>query len=170
VFDDDPRVLFVSMHQWPLYPGTGWYTENGVGAGDGTTVNVPLPPGTTGDSYLAAFDQIVAPIADEFSPTWVIISAGFDAHRSDPITDLALTAGDYPALTRRAMSLVPAGHRLVMLEGGYDLAALEHASAAVVAELADVSLRHDHESPTSGGPGRDMVCEVREHWRRRGAF
>jgi acetoin utilization deacetylase AcuC-like enzyme len=166
VFADDPRVLFVSIHQWPLYPGSGWFTENGVGAGDGHTVNVPVPPGTTGDVYLRAFDEIVAPVADRFDPTWVIISAGFDAHRNDPITDLSLSSGDYPALTRRALSLVPAGHRLLMLEGGYDLDALQQCTTAVLAELA--GLRVHTEAATSGGPGADAVTAVRDHWRERG--
>ena len=85
VFYDDPRVLFVSLHQWPLYPGHRAITTRSVsGAGEGTTLNIPLPPGTTGDVYLHAFDELVAPIAERFAPTWVIVSAGFDAHRDDP--------------------------------------------------------------------------------------
>ncbi len=98
VFYDDPRVLFVSTHQWPLYPGTGRRTETGVGAGAGTTVNIPLPPETTGDVYLRAFDEVIAPVVDRFAPTWLLISAGFDAHRADPLTDLGLSAGDFAAL------------------------------------------------------------------------
>ncbi len=103
VFYDDPRVLFVSTHQWPLYPGTGWRTETGSGAGAGTTVNIPLPAYATGDVYLKAFDEVIAPAAERFAPTWLLISAGFDAHRDDPITELGLTAGDFAALTARAM-------------------------------------------------------------------
>lgn len=173
VFYDDPRVLFVSLHQWPLYPGTGPLHETGAGEGAGTTVNIPLPPGATGDVYLHAFDEVVAPIAERFQPTWVIVSAGFDAHRADPITDLALSAGDYPALTLRALTLVPPGRRLVMLEGGYDLDALTNCTAAVLRTLAGVSvgrgdLRGDlfDESATSGGPGGATVAAVREHWHR----
>ena len=112
--------------------------EIGAGAGAGTTLNIPLPPGTTGDVYLRAFDEIVAPVADRFAPTWVIVSAGFDAHRDDPLTDMGLAAGDYGPLTRRALSLVPAGRRLVMLEGGYDLDALANCSAEVMRQLAGV--------------------------------
>jgi acetoin utilization deacetylase AcuC-like enzyme len=169
-FEADPRVLFVSLHQWPLYPGSGWYTETGRGEADGSTVNIPLPPGTTGASYLRAFDEIVAPIADRFAPTWVIVSAGFDAHRADPITDLALTAGDYPALTRRAMSLVPKGRRLVMLEGGYDLDALAHCTTAVLAELAEVEAPlATRERATAGGDGDIAIDEIVTFWRRRHA-
>jgi len=172
VFYDDPRVLFVSLHQWPLYPGTGRIEETGSGAGEGTTVNIPLPPGTTGDVYLRAFDEIVAPIAEKFAPTWVIISAGFDAHRDDPLTEMGLAAGDYGPLTDRVLSLVPAGRRVVMLEGGYDLDALTHCSTAVMRQLAGVSgadrSAPDDEHPTSAGPGSDAVDAVARHWQQQG--
>ena len=165
VFYHDPRVLFVSLHQWPLYPGTGRHTEVGEGAARGTTVNIPLPPGATGDVYLYAFDELVAPIADRFRPTWVIISAGFDAHRNDPITELALAAGDYAPLTARALSLVPAGRRLVMLEGGYDLDALRLCSATVLRELADES-GASWENATVGGPGAGAVRRAFDYWQQ----
>jgi acetoin utilization deacetylase AcuC-like enzyme len=172
VFYDDPRVLFVSLHQWPLYPGTGRVQETGSGAGEGTTVNIPLPPGTTGDVYLRAFDEIVAPIAEKFAPTWVIISAGFDAHRDDPLTEMGLAAGDYGPLTDRVLALVPAGRRVVMLEGGYDLDALTHCSATVMRQLAGVSgpdrSAPDAERPTSAGPGSDAVDAVARHWQQQG--
>lgn len=163
-FYDDPRVLFVSLHQWPLYPGTGRADETGEGAGEGTTLNIPVPPGATGDVYLRAFDEVVAPVADRFGPTWVVVSAGFDAHRNDPITDLALSAGDYAPLTRRVLELVPAGRRLVVLEGGYDLEALTLCSATVLRELAGAAHHHPFEHATSGGPGVHAVERVREHW------
>ncbi|MEX1104727.1 MAG: histone deacetylase, partial [Ilumatobacteraceae bacterium] len=112
VFYHDPRVLFVSFHQWPLYPGTGRHTEVGAGAGEGYTVNIPLPPGTTGDVYLRALDEIVAPRVAAFDPTWLVISAGFDGHRFDPITELGLTSGDYITMTSRILEWVPAGRRI----------------------------------------------------------
>jgi acetoin utilization deacetylase AcuC-like enzyme len=163
VFYHDPRVLFVSLHQWPLYPGTGRHTEVGEGAARGTTVNIPVPPGATGDVYLYAFDELVAPVAAKFQPTWVLVSAGFDAHRNDPITELALAAGDYAPLTARALSLVPAGRRLVMLEGGYDLDALTLSSATVLRELAGVG-GDPLEKATSGGPGGGAVRHARDFW------
>jgi acetoin utilization deacetylase AcuC-like enzyme len=156
-------VLFVSLHQWPLYPGSGRHTEVGEGAARGMTVNIPVPPGATGDVYLYAFDELVAPVADRFGPTWLIVSAGFDAHRNDPITELALSAGDYAPLSRRLLSLVPAGRRLVMLEGGYDLDALALSSATVLRELADVS-GSPLEPATSGGPGGGAVRQARDFW------
>ena len=172
VFYEDPRVLFVSYHQWPLYPGTGWFEETGAGAGAGTTINLPLPAGTTGDVYLRAFDEIVAPVAERVAPTWLIVSAGFDAHRDDPLTDMGLAAGDYAPLTARGLSLAPPGRRLVMLEGGYDLDALTNCAAAVMRELAGVSstthARVAAEAPTSDGPGHQMVDAVLRHWHQQG--
>ena len=135
VFWTDPRVAYVSLHEWPAYPGTGALDETGAGAGAGTTVNFPLPSGATGDVYLGAFDEVIAPVAERFGPTWVIISAGFDAHRADPLCDLALTAGDYDELTARICALVPPGRRIVILEGGYDLDALAASAGACVAAL-----------------------------------
>ncbi|MFM8650204.1 MAG: histone deacetylase [Actinomycetota bacterium] len=168
VFVDDPRVLFVSLHQWPLYPGTGWFDEIGTGEGAGHTMNIPLPPGTTGDVYAMAFDELVLPLASRFDPTWLIVSAGFDAHRNDPITQMGLSAGDYPAMLERLLSLVPSGRRLVMLEGGYDLDALRMCTSATVASLAGV--RALPEAPTSGGApeARSRVAEVRDFWNAAG--
>ena len=166
VFYDDPRVLFISLHQWPLYPGTGRAVETGTGAGAGFTMNVPLPPGTTGDVYLRAMDDLIAPRVAAFEPTWLILSAGFDGHRDDPITELGLTVGDYVALTERAISWVPAGRRLVMLEGGYDLDALASCAAGVVGVLAGRPAPSvAGEKPTSGGPGSRDVDRVADLWR-----
>lgn len=161
-FYRDPRVLYVSLHQWPLYPGTGAAREMGDGPGFGTTLNVPMPPGSTGDAYLAALDRVVVPVIADFAPTWLILSAGFDGHRADPITDLGLSSGDYALMTRRLLELVPAGRRLVMLEGGYDLEALRDSTAAVLAELAGVT--YLPEPPTSGGAGHPAVDAVRHRW------
>jgi len=170
VFYDDPRVLFVSLHQWPLYPGTGRSTETGRGAGEGTTMNLPLPPGTTGDVYLRAIDEVVAPRVAAFAPDWLIVSAGFDGHRDDPITELGLTAGDYVAITRRVQSWVPPGRRLVMLEGGYDLDALASCSGGVVEVLAGLdAVPGGTERCTSGGPGGAQVDAIAALWRERPA-
>ncbi len=156
IFFSDPRVLYVSIHQWPLYPGTGRPGELGQGAGWGATLNVPVPPGATGDVFLAAFDRLVAPVAQQFDPTWAIVSAGFDAHRFDPITELGLSSADYPALTRRVLDTVPAGRRLVVLEGGYDLDALSASTAAVLRELAGLPSAPVEEA-TAGGPGMAQI-------------
>ncbi len=102
---------------------------------------------------------MVAPTAERFSPTWVLISAGFDAHRADPLADLAWSAGDYSALAARVMAFAPApGRTVAFLEGGYDLAALRRSMTATVAALAGESNRP--EPPTSGGPGRDVIVRT----------
>jgi len=158
-FYEDPRVLYISLHQSPLYPGTGRLRETGAGAGLGTTVNLPLPPGATGDVYLAALDEVIVPVAGRFGATWLIISAGFDGHRADPLTDLGLTSGDFSELTSRLCSLVPAGGRLAVLEGGYDLDALAASTAACAAALSGDRV---HPEPvSSGGPGREVVAAAR---------
>ncbi len=162
VFFDDPRVLFVSFHQWPLYPGTGAAHDLGVGDGYGYTMNIPMPPDSTGEHYLRAFDELVAPRAYAFAPTWLIISAGFDGHRDDPITDLGLSSGDFSLLTRRALDLVPVGRRLVMLEGGYDLQALTLCTGAVLGAMAGRDVQP--EAPTHGGPGAAAVSACLDIW------
>src|SRR5690606_33215987 len=93
VFYDDARVAYVSFHQSPLYPGTGTLAETGEGPGLGLNVNVPVPPGATGDVYRAAVDEVLARLVERFTPSWLLISAGFDGHRADPLTDLGLTSG-----------------------------------------------------------------------------
>jgi acetoin utilization deacetylase AcuC-like enzyme len=162
IFYADGRVMYVSFHEWPLYPGTGALDETGVGDGAGCTLNFPFPEGTTGDVYLAAIDLVVAPLVEVFDPTWLILSAGFDAHRRDPLTGLALSAGDFADLTRRCCELVPAGRRLVMLEGGYDLQALADSAGAAVGALLGVD--HRPEPATSGGPGRLVVEAALRNW------
>jgi acetoin utilization deacetylase AcuC-like enzyme len=159
-FYRDPRVTYLSLHEWPLYPGTGRLDETGAGEGEGTNVNVPLPAGATGDVYLAAFDQVVAPLVERVRPTWLIISAGFDGHRADPLTGLALSAGDYATLIGRLRDVVPTGRRLMVLEGGYDLQALVDCTAAGVAALAGADVMR--EPVTNRGPGREAVLAAQQ--------
>jgi acetoin utilization deacetylase AcuC-like enzyme len=155
-FWSDHRVAYVSLHQHPLYPGTGGRDEVGDGAGRGLTCNVPLPRHATGDVFRAAVERIVQPLAASFDPTWVLLSAGFDAHRSDPLTDLGLTAGDFADLTADLLALAPPGRRLAFLEGGYDLEALAASAGASIAAMAGE--RHHPEPPTAGGPGLEAVA------------
>ena len=163
----DPDVVYVSTHEYPLYPGTGALEDMGDGAGLGTTVNFPLPPGATGDVVCAAIDEVVAPLVERFAPTWLLVSAGYDAHRRDPLTGLALSAGDFGVVTGRLCGLVPPGRMVLFLEGGYDLPSLAHATAATIAALAGTTptaptgdeadaLAADLR-PTSGGPGLAVV-------------
>lgn len=158
VFYADPRVLYVSLHQWPAYPGTGRFEETGAGPGEGKTLNLPLPGGATGDVYRAALDEVVVPAVEAFGPTWVVLSAGFDAHRADPLTSMGLTAGDFADLTEVLVALAPPGRRLAFLEGGYDLDALALSAGACVAALAGV--RWHPEAPSSGGPPAPVLAEA----------
>lgn len=158
-FYDDDRVVYVSLHEWPLFPGTGWVDQTGSGRGEGATVNIPVPAGCTGDVYLHAVDKVVGPVASRFVPTWVIVSAGFDGHAADPLTGLALSSGDFGQLMSELCPMAPPGRLLVVLEGGYDLPALTASTAATVAALAGERLRP--EANTRGGPGDDMVSVAR---------
>jgi acetoin utilization deacetylase AcuC-like enzyme len=153
-FYDNPNVLFISLHQYPAFPGTGALGEIGEGAARGTTVNVPLPPGTSGDAYRYALDELVIPAAETFGPSWLVVSAGFDAHREDPITDLGLSSGDFTDLACRTMQLAAPGRRLFFLEGGYDLEALALSVGACVAALSG-RIWHP-ERPTSAGAGGEL--------------
>jgi len=159
-FWDVPAVTYVSMHQHPLFPGTGRLDDVGGRGAIGRTVNLPFASGTTGDAFLAACDEVVAPAAAELDPTWVLLSAGFDAHRRDPIADLALSSGDYAAITARLVGLAPRGRCIAFLEGGYDLEALALSSAACIGALAGAAVAS--EKPTSGGPGLEVVAAARE--------
>jgi len=113
IFWDDPSVLFVSLHQWPFYPGSG-----GPGDGNETTVNVPLPAGSGDADYLLAFDQLVVPAVGAFDPELLLVSAGFDAHVDDPLAGMRVTAGGFRELARRSTALAP--RVAAVLEGGYD--------------------------------------------------
>jgi acetoin utilization deacetylase AcuC-like enzyme len=165
IFWTDPDVLYVSLHEWPLYPGTGRLDEIGGPGGEGATCNVPLPAGATGDVYLRAFDDVIGPAAERFAPDWVLVSAGFDAHRADPLTGLALSSGDYALLAARAVALAPTpGRTIVFLEGGYDLDAIRDCVAATLPVLVGEPATPS-EQPTSGGPGGDIVDAAAERRR-----
>jgi acetoin utilization deacetylase AcuC-like enzyme len=165
IFWDDPRVMYVSTHEWPSYPGTGRPRETGGPGAAGLTLNIPLPPGATGDVARLALDEVVAPAVERFEPTWVLVSAGYDAHRDDPLAGLSWTAGDYADLTAAVAGWAPAPGRLIaFLEGGYDLTALARSVAATVSTLAGEPSRP--EPASSGGPGVDVVLSLAEMRRR----
>ena len=130
-------------------------------------MNIPLPPGTTGDVYLRGSTSWSRPCVAAFAPTWLLVSAGFDAHRDDPLTELGLAAADFAALTARAMALVPAGRTVAMLEGGYDLEALAACTDAFLGALAgERPHTADGEGATNGGPGHEAVDAVCAQWAR----
>jgi acetoin utilization deacetylase AcuC-like enzyme len=129
IFWDDPSVLFVSLHRWPFYPGSG-----GPGEGNETTINVPVAAGAGDERYLAAIDTIVEPAVLAFAPDLVLVSAGFDAHEADPLADAAVTLDGFRELARRCASLSP--RTAAVLEGGYNLATLPDLVAAAVEGFA----------------------------------
>ena len=164
MFFEDPSVLYVSAHQYPLYPGTGRAREVGSGAGKGFTLNLPFHAATTGPSYMEALDRIVAPVVEAFAPTWTLISAGFDAHRRDPLTEMGLTSADFCDLTIWVKQQVPSSKVVAFLEGGYDLSALEQSTAATLAALAGESRKPE---PNSGGPIDFEMIKALEESRKR---
>lgn len=166
-FIAEPGVMYVSVHQWPLYPGTGRHDEIGVEGGLGTNVNIPMPAGSTGDAYLEAWDEIVEPAIERFAPGWLLISAGFDADRRDPLTELGLSAGDYADLGARIAAVAPSRKTMVVLEGGYNLEALQQGTTALLASMLGERVRPEHS--TSGGPGRQQVRSLVQWWNSVGA-
>ncbi len=133
IFDEDPDVLYTSTHEWPQYPGTGLADYRGSGRGAGGTVNVPLPAGTRPDKFLQAYRARIHPALVDFKPDVILVSAGFDAHREDPLGNLKLEDDTYVELTRDLQSIQP--RVIVVLEGGYDLEALARSSARVLETL-----------------------------------
>jgi acetoin utilization deacetylase AcuC-like enzyme len=161
LFWDEPSVLYVSTHQSPFYPGTGAADEVGGPGAPGLTVNVPLPAGATGDVVRRALDEVAGPVIDDFGPTWVLISAGFDAHREDPLANLALSSGDFAELARTVSAYAPRPGRIIgFLEGGYDLGALRSSVAATLGALTGVPASSTGERSTSGGPGVEFVGDA----------
>lgn len=142
-FESDPRVLFISLHGQPgvTYPGTGYADEHGKGAGEGFTINIPMRPSSGDAEYRKAFDEQVTPALDNFRPEFLLISAGFDAHRDDPLGNQSLDTESFAWMTD-ALTGIAANHchsRVVsLLEGGYDLNALANSAAIHVERLLAV--------------------------------
>jgi len=117
IFEEDDSVLFVSLHQWPFYPGSGGPDDQRE-----TTINVPLPARSGDDDYLRAFDDVVEPAVARFEPELLLVSAGFDAHAEDPIADMRVSADGFREMSRRCAALAP--RVAAVLEGGYRLETL----------------------------------------------
>ena len=127
IFEQDPSVFYISLHQYPHYPGTGSLSEAGIGKGAGTTLNCPMSSGRGDADYRQAFTQIILPAARNFSPDAILISAGFDAHRADPLGAINLENSSFTWMTQEMMTLASdcCNDRLIsVLEGGYDFTAL----------------------------------------------
>jgi acetoin utilization deacetylase AcuC-like enzyme len=137
IFAESDRVLFFSIHQYPLYPGTGAASEMGRGAGEGFNVNLPVPAGSGDGTFVSLVEHVVVPIARAFAPQLLLVSAGYDAHAADPLASCRVSDQGFAAMTASVRRLaadlgVPVG---VLLEGGYDLSALAHGVAATMAVL-----------------------------------
>ncbi len=131
MFYDHSDVQYVSFHEFPAYPGTGWLDELGEGPARGTNLNFPLPSGTGGDVYRRGLVEVVS-FVERFAPDWLLVSAGYDAHERDPLASLRLVESDYGLLGAAVADMVPQGRLIMFLEGGYDLGALKRSVAATL--------------------------------------
>ncbi len=139
-FEADPSILYISLHQFPHYPGTGNFGEAGRGAGEGATLNLAMPAGCGDAEYVGAFRHVIEPVVRAFAPEMILISCGFDAHRDDPLASMELTGVGYAAMTasvRRLADELCAGRLAFVLEGGYSASGLMDGTRAVVAGLLE---------------------------------
>jgi len=169
-FEAERDVLFLSLHQYPFYPGTGGLGEQGNGAGKGSTLNLPMPAGCGDAEYGLAFEDIVVPALLEFRPQMLLVSAGFDAHARDPLGGMRVSTDGFArmaASVRAVADEVCDGRLMLALEGGYDLEALGETVAAVLDVLADPTCRPGGRWPAPTDEGRELVELYREahsHW------
>jgi len=162
IFYDDPRVLYVSSHEAPLYPYTGHGNEMGGPNAERTNLNLPFPAGTRGDMLRRAVDEVIAPVIEQFAPDWLLVSAGFDGHVRDPLAGLELTSADFADTARRLQQLVPARRMMLVLEGGYDLEALALSTGATLSALVGEKFRP--EPASSGDIGEPTIIAARQRW------
>jgi acetoin utilization deacetylase AcuC-like enzyme len=158
LFHDSREVLFVSIHQWPFWPGTGELTDVGEGDGEGYSINVPVPAGTGEAAFLSLLEHVVAPVGRQYRPDLILISAGYDAHRHDPLGGLALETSSYGGMSARMRALgdelgAPVG---AVLEGGYDLKALADSVVETMAALTGGATPQE----VARHPIADQVIEV----------
>jgi len=165
---DDPGTLYVSIHQDHFYPLTGHVGDIDAGDAKGTIVNIPLPAGTAGDIYRRAWTELVLPVVAEFEPDWVLVSGGFDAHFCDHLASFRLESTDFGWMAGRLSSVAPPSRTIVVLEGGYDLNALEESAAATVLGLSGVSVEpgSSFESPPHASTALAAAeGAIARHWR-----
>jgi acetoin utilization deacetylase AcuC-like enzyme len=174
MFADDPDVLYVSLHQFPFYPGTGDVTEKGTGEGQGFTVNLPLSAGAVDEDYRVAFREVVVPILRQFAPDLLLVSAGFDPHERDPIAGMRLTSGAFHAMTRELCRVADEfchGRLAAVVEGGYDARALAECLRFVVDALDSKGSEANWPLPGAVAPtrGRAAVAAAKRvlapHWK-----
>jgi acetoin utilization deacetylase AcuC-like enzyme len=137
IFYDSPEVFYFSLHQFPLYPGTGREHERGMNRGKDFTLNFPLPPNTKGDTYISLFNERIIPELAAYKPQLIILSAGFDAHKNDPLANMLLVENDYEVMTKIILQFALAENTPIIsaLEGGYNFNALANSVFAHLKEL-----------------------------------
>ena len=175
MFYDDPRVLYVSSHQYPFYPGTGAATETGTGDGRGFTVNIPMEAGSDDADYELVYGVLVAPILQEFRPELILVSAGYDAHERDPLASMRVTTSGYGAIVRVLRdAAVPSSALALVTEGGYELTALAGCLEESFAALNEPQTSGRHaiapaEAGVASPSGEHAVANVRAavkpYWR-----
>ncbi len=175
-FYEEPRVLFISTHQFPHYPGTGGMRDVGYGKGEGFTVNVPMAAGANDADYLTVFHVVVTPIIEAYQPELILVSAGFDAHESDPLGGMNLTEQGYQRMVQILMHLAGkySSERVILtLEGGYNLSALRNSVETVLAALSSYDPGKETMprqpsiedlSPTFKARLRDVLSIQQKYW------
>ncbi len=161
IFYETSRVLYFSTHQYPHYPGTGDYDEIGEGEGIGFNVNVPLPPRVGDEGFQRVFDDLLFPIAERYRPQLILVSAGYDAHWSDPLAMENLSIAGYTSLARTVIAMAHElcdGRIVFTLEGGYNLPALAHGVAATLRAMLG-----DAEIPDPLGPARFQSHDINDY-------
>ena len=133
-------ILYVSLHQYPFYPGTGGLVDMTTDSAAATTLDLPLPAGTAGDLYRTAFPRLVRPVVAGFAPDWLLVSAGYDAHADDPLAELRLLASDYGFMAGALAAVTPSARTIFFLEGGYDLDAIRNSVSATLSGTAGIAV------------------------------
>jgi acetoin utilization deacetylase AcuC-like enzyme len=164
-FYGDSSVLYLSTHQYPYYPGTGWYDEIGQGQGRGYTINAPLSYGANDADYIHVFKAALVPIARLFKPEIVLVSAGFDIHTRDPLGGMSVTERGFSQMTRLLMDVAAeecGGKILFVLEGGYDLTGLTNGVKTVIMELRGTPVYFPEEEDTPSGAAVQTVSRIKD--------
>lgn len=166
---DAAKVLVFGFHQIPLYPGTCYLDEIGEGDGEGFNFNITMVPGSGDAQYLAVMDEIFYPVVQQFKPDIILISAGFDAHYSDPLTDLKLTVQGFGKIIRKAKDAAIKlcnGRVIILLEGGYDLSAVSRGILQEISVLADLGIELEDPSPIIDSEttqyGKKLISQIKD--------
>ena len=164
-FYEDSSILYFSTHQYPYYPGTGWYNETGEGNGKGYTINIPLSYGMGDDDYEYAFREVLIPITEQYKPEAVLVSAGFDSYYNDPLGGMAVTEGGFATMTRILTEIADKhcnGKVLCSLEGGYDLNGLTTSVKAVTMELKGTPMYTPDKQINPSNEIKEIIGKVKQ--------